>query len=85
MHDDVAVIGPVDAHPELPQGDQRRQAILALEKSMDVGRAVGKAAQHQSTMRDRLVAGNSRLAVNVAARLRHVARYCGRLQDTARG
>ena len=48
-----------DRHTEGAQRAERGEAVLALEESLDVRRALRDAAEHQGTVRHRLVAGDA--------------------------
>ncbi len=87
---DDACRGAPDRHAERLQAGERREAVGAGQVAADGGAAVGQGRQHRVTVRDRLVAGDSKDAGHscrrrhqggVGWRVRHVAHYNIGLED----
>ncbi len=89
----IPVLAPVDAGAHQAQRRRRRQHILAFEEAADFGAADGEGAQHQGTVRDRLVAGHADRAGQRRSRTRggqrrrgaekRIVRHSMRLPDRA--
>jgi hypothetical protein len=63
---------PLDAYSHRLQCAQRRQAVLASQEASDFGVTLGNPAEHQRTMRDRLVTRYGELARDTATWLHSV-------------
>jgi hypothetical protein len=56
VYEDMLRLRTLDTDAESLESAQSRQAVLASEEAGDLGVPFGDAAQHESTMGDRLVA-----------------------------
>jgi hypothetical protein len=65
VHTDDIVLRALDAHAQRLQGGHRGEAVGAVEEAGRLGDAFGQSAQHQRTVRDRLVAGHADGAVQM--------------------
>ena len=63
------LVGPLNGHAHIAEGLQSGQAVLAFQKALYFGDALGQRAQHDGAMGYGLIAGNADIALNRATGL----------------